>query len=110
MQIVLADGSLLVAARSRRLADDKLAVDGETLRPLGDPARQGPGRGAGPAAVRCGSRSALEQIATAQGVEDQLVLHNGDVLRGVLKTVAAARRGRRRPARWSSPLRSRDAI
>lgn len=88
MQIVLADGSLLVAQLAR-IAEDKLAVDGETCGRLEIPLARARGLIVDPPPSAADRDRLLEQIATAQGVEDQLLLKNGDVLRGVLKTVQA---------------------
>jgi hypothetical protein len=88
MQIVLADGSLLVAQLAR-IAEDKLVVDGELCGRLEIPLARVRGWIADPPAAAADRDRLLEQIVAAQGVEDQLLLKNGDVLRGVLKTVRA---------------------
>ena len=88
MQIVLADGSLLVAQLAR-IAEDKLAVDGELCGRLEIPLARARGLIVDPPPSAADRDRLLEQIAAAQGVEDQLLLKNGDVLRGVLKTVQA---------------------
>jgi hypothetical protein len=49
-----------------------------------------------------------ESIATAQGVEDQLVLHNGDVLRGVLKKVEPAAAAASAPLAVTFAVEGRD--
>ena len=86
MQIVLADGSLLVAQLAQ-IADDKLVVDGEICGRLEIPLARTRGLVVDPPPSAADRDRLLEQIATAQGVEDQLLLKNGDLLHGVLKTV-----------------------
>jgi hypothetical protein len=88
MQIVLADGSLLVA-QVARIAEDKLVVDGELCGRLEIPLARVRGLIADPPPAAADRDRLLEQIVAAQGVEDQLLLKSGDVLRGVLKTVQA---------------------
>ena len=88
MQFVLADGSLLVAQLAR-IAEDKLVVDGELCGRLEIPLARVRGLIADPPPSAADRDRLLEQIIAAQGVEDQLLLKNGDVLRGVLKTVQA---------------------
>ena len=87
-QIVLADGSLLVAQLAQ-IAEDKLTVDGELCGRLEIPLARARGLIVDPPPSPTDRDRLLEQIAAAQGVEDQLLLKNGDVLRGVLKTVQA---------------------
>ncbi len=87
-QFVLADGSLLVAQLAR-IAEDKLIVDGELCGRLEIPLARARGLIVDPPPSAADRDRLLEQIAVAQGVEDQLLLKNGDVLRGVLKTVQA---------------------
>ena len=86
MHIVLADGSLLVAEIAR-LADDKLVVDGEICGRVEIPLAKVRGVVLDPPASAAQRDRLWERIATAQGVEEQLMLHNGDVLRGVLKGI-----------------------
>jgi hypothetical protein len=86
MQVVLADGSLLVA-QIARLADEKLVVDGESCGRLEIPLARARGVIVDPPPAAVDRDRLWEQIAAAQGVEDQLILKNGDVLRGVLKNV-----------------------
>jgi hypothetical protein len=88
MQIVLADGSLLVAQLAQ-IAEDKLTVDGELCGRLEIPLARARGLIVDPPPSPTERDRLLEQIAAAQGVEDQLLLKNGDVLRGVLKTIQA---------------------
>lgn len=84
MHLVLADGSLL-AAEIARLADDKLVVDGELWGRAEIPLAKVRGVILDPPPSAADRDRLWERIATAQGAEDQLVLPNGDVLRGVLK-------------------------
>jgi hypothetical protein len=86
MQVILADGSLLVAQMAH-LADEKLVVDGESCGRLEIPLARVRGVIIDPPPSAAARDRLWEQIAAAQGVEDQLILKNGDVLRGVLKTV-----------------------
>jgi hypothetical protein len=86
MQIVLADGSLLVAEISR-LAEEKLVVDGELSGRAEIPLAQVRGVVLDPPPSSADRDRLWERIAAAQGVEDQLVLRNGDILRGVLRKV-----------------------
>lgn len=84
MQIVLADGSLLVAEIAR-LADEKLVADGEICGRVDIPLAKVRGVVLDPSPYTSDRDELWERITTSQGVEDQLMLHNGDVLRGVLK-------------------------
>jgi hypothetical protein len=86
MQVVLADGSLLVA-QIAQLADERLAVDGEMCGRLEIPLARVRGVIVDPPPSPAARDRLWEQLAAVQGVEDQLILKNGDVLRGVLKTV-----------------------
>ncbi|HPM82773.1 MAG TPA: NPCBM/NEW2 domain-containing protein [Candidatus Anammoximicrobium sp.] len=84
MQILLTDGSLLVAEIAR-LADDKLIADGEICGRVEIPLAKVRGVVLDPPPSISQRDELWERITTSQGVEDQLVLRNGDVLRGVLK-------------------------
>ena len=86
MQIMLADGSLLVAQLAE-LADEKLVVDGEACGRLELPLARVRGVIVDPPPSAAARDRLWDQIAAAQGVEDQLILKNGDVLRGILKSV-----------------------
>lgn len=86
MHVVLADGSLL-SAEIAHLADEKLAVDGELCGRLEIPLAKVRAVVLDPPPAASQRDRIWERITTAQGVEDQLLLHNGDVLRGVLKKV-----------------------
>ena len=86
MQIMLADGSLLVAQLAQ-LADEKLVVDGETCGRLEIPLARVRGVIVDPPPSAAARDRLWDQMAAAQGVEDQLILKNGEVLRGLLKSV-----------------------
>ena len=84
MQILLTDGSLLVAEIAR-LADDKLIADGEICGRVEIPLAKVRGVVLDPPPSVSQRDELWERITASQGVEDRLVLRNGDVLRGVLK-------------------------
>lgn len=87
MHVVLADGSLL-AAEIAHLADEKLAVDGELCGRVEIPLAKVRGVVLDPPPSASERDRLWEAVTAAQGVQDQLVLRNGDVLRGVLKSVS----------------------
>ncbi len=86
MQFVLADGSLLVAQLAQ-LADDKLVAESEICGRVEIPLNQARGVIVDPPPSAAERDRLLDRILAAQGVEDQLLLKNGDTLRGVLKSV-----------------------
>ena len=104
MHVVLADGSLL-AGQLTHLADEQLTIDGEICGRLEIPLARVRGVIVAPPSSAAARDRLGEQIATAQGLEDQLVLKNGDVLRGVLKSVQ-----QREPSPLPGPLAATFAV
>lgn len=101
MQIILADDSLLVA-QIAGLVDERLVVDGEVCGRLELPLAALRGVLVDPPPAAEERDRLVAQIAAAQGADDRLILRDGDVLRGVLKTV--------RPRQATNDARSLVAV